>query len=35
LVVAAGADTLVAGYAIFGATVGVTRALAQLREVVL
>ena len=35
LVVTAGADTLVAGYAIFGATVGVTRALARLREVVL
>jgi ribulose-phosphate 3-epimerase len=35
LVVAAGADTLVAGFAIFGATAGVTQSLARLREVVL
>lgn len=35
LVVAAGADTLVAGFAIFGATAGVTQSLAKLREVVL
>ena len=35
LVVAAGADTLVAGYAIFGTTAGVIQSLAQLREAVL
>ncbi|MEA3397842.1 MAG: ribulose-phosphate 3-epimerase [Chloroflexota bacterium] len=34
-VVAAGADTLVAGWAIFGAKAGVTQSLARLREVVL